>query len=185
MSHRLLPIVVPVAFALASLLGASPVAATTPAAAASKAAAGALKKTTAVRSGTKAKSPVARPLPPVLVHKSPTCGCCLSWVEHMRKAGFTVEVRNSDDLDPVKERLGVPDPQRSCHTAEVGGYFVEGHVPADDVKRLLAEKPAARGIAVPGMPIGSPGMEVPGRAPSPYVVELVGKDGKVLPYARH
>jgi hypothetical protein len=130
-------------------------------------------------------SPVARTLPSVLVHKSPTCGCCMAWVEHMRQAGFAVEVRNSDDLDPVKERLGVPDKQRSCHTAEVGGYFVEGHVPADDVKRLLAQKPAARGIAVPGMPLGSPGMEVPGRPAMPYVVELVGKDGKVTPYAKH
>ena len=183
MSQRFVPVVAPVAFALACAFGPGVAQAATPSAAAPKATASVPKKPAAGRS--KAMSPVARALPPVLVHRSPTCGCCMAWVEHMQKAGFTVEVRNSDDLDPVKERLGVPDKQRSCHTAEVGGYFVEGHVPADDVKRLLAQKPAARGIAVPGMPTGSPGMEMPGRPAMPYVVELVGKDGKVSPYARH
>ncbi len=183
MSQRLVPIIAPVALALACAIGPGTVHAAKPSAVAPKAATSVQKTPAAARS--RAMSPVARALPSVLVHKSPTCGCCMAWVDHMRKAGFTVEVRNSDDLDPVKERLGVPDKQRSCHTAEVGGYFVEGHVPADDVKRLLAQKPAARGIAVPGMPTGSPGMEMPGRPAMPYVVELVAKDGKVSPYTKH
>lgn len=183
MSQRSISLVVPLVFGLACAFAPVAAHAAKPAAGAPKAHASVQKTPAAGRS--KAMSPVARTLPSVLVHRSPTCGCCMAWVEHMRKAGFAVEVRNTDDLDPVKERLGVPDKQRSCHTAEVGGYFVEGHVPAADVKRLLAQKPAARGIAVPGMPLGSPGMEVPGRAASPYVVELVGKDGKVSPYANH
>jgi hypothetical protein len=103
----------------------------------------------------------------------------------MREAGFEVEVHNSDDLNPVKERLGVPYGHGSCHTAEVGGYFVEGHVPAKDVKRLLAEKPSAKGLALPGMPLGSPGMEVPSGEVQPYVVMLVDRTGAVQPYAKH
>jgi len=124
-------------------------------------------------------------LPMVIVHKSPSCGCCGSWVEHMRSAGFEVEVRDSDDLDPIKKSLGVPADKASCHTAQVGDYFVEGHVPADDVKRLLAEHPDARGLAVPGMPAGSPGMEVPAGSEQPYTVDLVAKDGSASIYANH
>ena len=123
--------------------------------------------------------------PIVLVHKTPTCGCCGAWVEHMRHAGFTVEVDERDDLEPIRKQLGVPYGKGSCHTAEVEGYFVEGHVPAEDVKRLLAERPDARGIALPGMPIGSPGMEIEGVPPQAYTVELVDKDGVSTPYARH
>ncbi len=92
----------------------------------------------------------------------------------MMAAGFPVEVITSSDVDQVKLRLGVPDDLASCHTAEVSGYVVEGHVPADAVKRLLAEKPQARGLAVPGMPMGSPGMEVAGKAPESYEVVLFG-----------
>lgn len=125
----------------------------------------------------------ANALPLVVVHKSPTCGCCGAWVTHMREAGFPVEVRDEDDLVPVKSRLGVPMAQASCHTAEVGGYFVEGHVPADDVKRLLAEHPEARGLAVPGMPQGAPGMELPDGSVQPYRVELVARDGSLSTYA--
>lgn len=124
-------------------------------------------------------------LPLVTVHKSEFCGCCGSWAEHMRKAGFQVEVRNQENLNPIKERVGVPFGKGSCHTAEVGGYFVEGHVPADDVKRLLAEKPKAKGLVVPGMPAGSPGMEVPGGQVTPYSVELVQADGSITVFARH
>lgn len=127
----------------------------------------------------------AQALPIAIVHKSPTCGCCGSWVEHLRHAGFQVEVRETDDLAPVKERLGVPYGKGSCHTAEIGGYVVEGHVPADDIKRLLREKPQARGLVLPGMPLGSPGMEVPDGTVQPYTVELVELDGDVLPYAAH
>lgn len=122
---------------------------------------------------------------PMVVHKSPYCGCCKLWVEHMRGAGFAVEVRESNNLHPIKERLGVPVGKGSCHTAQVGGYFIEGHVPAEDVKRLLAERPDARGLTVPGMPKGSPGMEVPDGSADPYTVELVGKDGSTTPFAQH
>jgi hypothetical protein len=130
------------------------------------------------------RSPVRR-LPLVVVHKSPTCGCCGKWVDHLRAAGFPVEVREVADLGPVKARVGVPPAKGSCHTAEVGGYFVEGHVPAEDVRRLLAEKPKARGLTVPAMPIGSPGMEVPSGEVQPYAVLLVRQDGSTVEYARH
>ncbi len=103
----------------------------------------------------------------------------------MRAAGFSVDVRNVDNLDPVKSRVGVPASKGSCHTAEVGGYFVEGHVPALDIKRLLAEKPDAKGLVVPGMPAGSPGMEMPDGSVQPYVVELVAHDGTTSAFARH
>jgi len=128
----------------------------------------------------------AEPAPStLLVHKSPYCGCCELWIEHMREAGFAVEARNVSDVHSIKERLGVPAAKASCHTAQIGGYFIEGHVPAADVKRLLAERPEARGLTVPGMPKGSPGMEVPGGAVDPYTVELVGKDGSTTPFATH
>lgn len=133
--------------------------------------------------------PVARSqnaaLPNVVVHKSPSCGCCGAWVEHMRDAGFPVEVRNADNLEPVKSRLGVPYGKGSCHTAEVDGYFVEGHVPASDIKRMLAERPDALGLTLPGMPIGSPGMEVPDGTVQPYTVELVERDGATRAFAQH
>ncbi|TXH66835.1 MAG: DUF411 domain-containing protein [Lysobacteraceae bacterium] len=121
----------------------------------------------------------------MVVHKSPTCGCCGAWVEHMRAAGFSVEVRDTDDLGPIKEALGVPYGKGSCHTAEVGGYVVEGHVPAEDVKRLLAEKPHAKGLALPGMPAGSPGMEMPDGRTEAYTVELIANDGGMTAFARH
>lgn len=124
-------------------------------------------------------------LPTVVVHKSPSCGCCGAWVEHLRTAGFTVEVRDQDNLEPVKSRLGVPYGKGSCHTAEVGGYFVEGHVPAGDIRRLLAQHPDARGLALPGMPIGSPGMESPDGHVQPYTVELVAHDGSTRDFTRH
>lgn len=140
---------------------------------------------------TPAARPPAKPggliaaLPVMVVHKTATCGCCKLWVKHMEQAGFKVETRDVADLGPVKERLSVPYGKGSCHTAEVGGYFVEGHVPASDVKRMLSEKPAARGLTVPGMPLGSPGMEVPDGRVQPYAVELVGRDGKTRVYSRH
>ncbi|MBA2238471.1 MAG: DUF411 domain-containing protein [Lysobacter sp.] len=124
-------------------------------------------------------------LPLVVVNKTASCGCCGVWVDHMREAGFEVQVNNVDNVNPIKERVGVPLGKGSCHTAEVGGYFIEGHVPAEDVKRLLAEKPDARGLAVPGMPLGSPGMEVPDGTVHPYTVELVGRDGQTSAFAEH
>jgi len=121
----------------------------------------------------------------MVVHKSPTCGCCSAWVDHMRAAGFQVEVRETDNLHPIKERVGVPLGKGSCHTAEIGGYFIEGHVPAEDVKRLLAQKPDAKGLVVPGMPAGSPGMELPDGRTEPYTVELVHRDGSTGAFATH
>lgn len=132
-----------------------------------------------------AKDAVPVPLPLLVVTKSPTCGCCHLWVEHMQKAGFRVEIHDVADINLIKERVGVPYGKGSCHTAEVGGYFVEGHVPAEDVKRLLAEKPDAKGLVVPGMPAGSPGMELPDGRVQPYVVELVARDGSTSPFAQH
>jgi hypothetical protein len=124
-------------------------------------------------------------LPIAVVHKSPSCGCCGLWIEHLQQSGFRVEVRNEDNLDPVKSRLGIPFGKGSCHTAEIGGYFVEGHVPANDIKRLLAEQPDAKGLVLPGMPMGSPGMEVPAGNVQPYTVELVQRDGTTVAYASH
>ena len=124
-------------------------------------------------------------LPKMIVTRSPTCGCCEVWIEHARHAGFAVEVRETEDLNAFKERLGVPYGKGACHTAEVAGYFVEGHVPLDDVKRLIAEKPRAKGLTVPGMPMGSPGMEMPDGRVQPYSVELVAPDGTTSVYARH
>lgn len=121
----------------------------------------------------------------LLVHRSPTCGCCLAWADQMQAAGFRVEVREVADLDAVKRRLGVPPGAASCHTAEVAGYFIEGHVPAADIERLLAERPEAAGLAVPGMPLGSPGMESPSGISQPYEVLLVAPDGSTTTFSRH
>jgi len=120
---------------------------------------------------------VAAGLPEVAVTKDPTCGCCEKWVAHMRAAGFAVTVTEGP-VNPVKARLGVPRELASCHTALVGGYVVEGHVPAGAIKRLLAEQPKATGLAVPGMPAGSPGMEVDGMEPATYDVVLFGPEGR-------
>lgn len=120
----------------------------------------------------------------MLVYRSPSCGCCGGWVDHLRAAGFTVTVEMMEDLTPIAARHGIPDQLRSCHTGETNGYFVEGHVPAADVERLLAERPDARGIAVPGMPIGSPGMEMGGRREA-FQTLLLGRDGRVSVWAQH
>jgi hypothetical protein len=119
--------------------------------------------------------------PQILVHKTATCGCCEAWVEHMQSAGFPVRVENADNLGPIKERVGVPYGMGSCHTAEVGGYFIEGHVPAADVQRLLSERPNAKGLVVAGMPVGSPGMEQGGHVDR-YQVLLVHEDGSTSVY---
>lgn len=121
----------------------------------------------------------------MVVYKSPTCGCCLAWADQMQAAGFDVEVRDVDDLGPIKRQFGVPASSASCHTAQVGDYFIEGHVPAEDIERLLAERPAAKGLAVPGMPLGSPGMEVPDGRTQPYDVLLIGADGSSQVFASH
>ena len=124
--------------------------------------------------------------PTVTVYKTPTCGCCTLWADHMTEEGFEVERVDVPSLDDVKARLGVPDQLASCHTALVGDYVVEGHVPAEDVRRLLAEQPSeAIGLAVPGMPIGSPGMEVAGRPADSYEVYMFTRDGRAAVFANH
>lgn len=124
----------------------------------------------------------AATLPSVAVWKDPACGCCGAWIVHMRAAGFTVAVHDTDRMDAVKQVRGVPDALWSCHTAVIGGYVLEGHVPADDVRRLLVEAPSARGLAVPGMPPSAPGMDQPG---TPYEVTLFGAPDGDRVYARH
>ncbi|MEG6507509.1 DUF411 domain-containing protein [Methyloligella sp. 2.7D] len=121
----------------------------------------------------------------VEVWKSPTCGCCGAWVKHLQASGFTVKANNTEPalLRQIKRQAGIGKDLASCHTGKIGGYIVEGHVPAADVKRLLAEKPDAIGLTVPGMPIGSPGMEGPD--PEPYDVLLIKRDGTTEVFAHH
>lgn len=118
------------------------------------------------------------------VAKSPTCGCCGAWVDRMRAAEFDVRVEEmaDDALYVLKERTGLHPDFWSCHTARIDGYVIEGHVPAEDIRRLIAEQPAALGLAVPGMPIGSPGMEMGGRV-DPYDTLLIGLDGTTSVFA--
>ena len=126
-----------------------------------------------------------QPSQAMVVYKNASCGCCRGWIQHLQSAGFQVRVENVSDLVPVKQRVGVPHELSSCHTAHVGGYFVEGHVPAEDVKRLLAERPRAKGLVTPGMPVGSPGMPgLPGQHVS-YDVLLVAFDGTTSVFAHH
>lgn len=108
------------------------------------------------------------------VHRDPSCGCCEAWIDHVRESGFRAEVIESASMTQVKARLGVPGALSSCHTAEIDGYVLEGHVPAAAIRRLLSLRPEGKGLAVPGMPIGSPGMEVEGREPEAYDVLLFG-----------
>ena len=117
----------------------------------------------------------------VIVYKNPSCGCCKKWVSHLEDNGFSVEVRNLRDVSSIKKELGVPRHMSSCHTAKVGGYVVEGHVPADVIVRLLEETPEIVGLAVPGMPMGSPGMEGPRK--DSYDVLTFGKGLKTDVYA--
>lgn len=124
------------------------------------------------------------PLPTVEVFKSPYCGCCGAWVDHMKAAGFPVKVTLVNDTTATRKRLGLPDRFGSCHTAVVSGYVVEGHVPAHEVKRMLTAKPVAIGLAVPSMPAGSPGMET-GSRKDPYSVFLVDKSGRETVFASY
>lgn len=111
----------------------------------------------------------------VVVHKSPTCNCCGRWATRMREAGFIVEEIKEADMKPIKEKLGVPEKMASCHTAELDGYVIEGHVPPQAIAKLLAERPKAVGLAAPGMPMGSPGMET--GEPEVYALYLFGAEG--------
>ena len=118
------------------------------------------------------------------VVKTASCGCCSKWVDHLRKHGHDVRVTNVEDVTPTARRLGVPDDLRSCHSASVGKYALEGHVPAADIARLLKQKPIAAGLAVPGMVAGSPGMEMAGRHP-PYQTILFMRNGRRKVFAQH
>lgn len=123
--------------------------------------------------------------PAMTVYKTPYCGCCVAWIEHAQAAGIPVEVVDVDDMGPAKQKLGVPYGKGSCHTAQIGGYLVEGHVPVGDIRRLLAERPDARGLVLPGMPAGSPGMEMPDGSAEAFTVELVAPDGTTTAWAHH
>ena len=117
------------------------------------------------------------------VYSDPSCGCCGTWVEYIRRQGYTVTVHQDQPMGQVKMRYGVPRNAMSCHTAVIEGYVVEGHVPVEDIRRLLAERPDAIGLAAPGMPMGSPGMEM--AAPERYDVVLIGRDGSTRLFASH
>lgn len=129
-----------------------------------------------------ALAPLAASAAEVTVYKSPYCGCCGGWVSHMRSNGHSVKTIDLEDLSTIKKMTGVGEELQSCHTAVVDGYVIEGHVPAQDVARLLTERPKAKGLAVPGMPVGSPGMEGPD--PQPYEVLLFQADGSTTVFAR-
>jgi hypothetical protein len=123
-------------------------------------------------------------LPTVTVYKSPSCNCCAEWVTHMREQGFPVEIQSRFNVKPVKRKVGVPSSLAACHTAVVNNYVVEGHVPAKDVKQLLRENPKVRGLSVPGMPVGSPGMERGNRV-EPYKVLTFTPAGDTTVFARY
>jgi len=123
----------------------------------------------------------AAPGPEIVVYKTPSCGCCTNWVEHMREHGFKVTAKDVDDTTPVRRQHGVADDLASCHTALVDGYVIEGHVPADLVRRLLEEKPQVAGLTIPGMPQSAPGMDIPGH---PYEVLAFTQDGHTSVYDR-
>lgn len=120
----------------------------------------------------------ARAVSTLQVTKDPNCGCCAAWIDHMKGAGFSVSVTESAQLNRLKAQLGIPNPLWSCHTGQIDGYVIEGHVPASAVTRLLGQRPDARGLAVPGMPVGSPGMEVAGTPDDEYEVILFGGFGQ-------
>ena len=129
----------------------------------------------------------AAALPDAAIHvvKSRSCGCCGQWVDHLNRHAFSVTTEDVDDVSPFKQEAGITPTLASCHTAFVDGYVIEGHVPAEDIRRLLTEKPDALGLTVPGMPIGSPGMEIEGRPADTYEVLLMHRDGSTSVFARH
>ena len=124
--------------------------------------------------------------PEIRVLKSPSCGCCTAWADHLSAAGFSVDLRDvpNEQLWTMKDRLGIGDETASCHTAMIEGYVIEGHVPAEDITRLINERPDALGLAVPGMPIGSPGMEM-GGSTEPFTTLLLLADGETRAFSRH
>jgi hypothetical protein len=121
--------------------------------------------------------------PTITVYKDPSCGCCKKWIEHLVKHGYRVDAKDTPNMTEIKRTLGVPDALTACHTAVVNGYLIEGHVPAADIDRLLEQKPRIAGLAVPGMPAGSPGME--GMGTQRYQVLTFDKSGKTKVFASH
>jgi hypothetical protein len=121
---------------------------------------------------------IAATKPQITVYKTASCGCCKDWIVHLEQSGFAVLAHDVPGTGPYRERYGVPRALASCHTAVIDGYAIEGHVPADDIKRLITEKPKARGLSVPGMPVGSPGMEVRGERRDAFDVVLFDDDGR-------
>ena len=129
--------------------------------------------------------PAAAAARPITVYRTATCGCCAKWVDHLKEHGFTPTVHIVENTSVTPPGKGLPDTLRSCHSATVDGYSVEGHVPGDVVLKLLKERPKVRGIAVPGMPAGSPGMEVPSGEVEAYDTLLIGNDGATTVYSEH
>ncbi len=123
--------------------------------------------------------------PTLIIYKDPSCGCCGQWIDYVRANGFAAEVHNDTAMDAVKTRLGVPASMRSCHTAQIGGYLVEGHVPVADMQRMLKERPKIMGLATPGMPMSAPGMLQPGARVMPYDVMAFQRIGSARVYAHH
>jgi len=121
--------------------------------------------------------------PSILVYKSPSCGCCKAWMDHLSQNGFKVTGKDMDDVQPMKDEVGLPAKLASCHTAIVDGYVIEGHVPAADIQRLLKERPKIVGLSAPGMPPSSPGMDQPGKAP--YDVIAFDAKGTTTVFAKH
>lgn len=121
----------------------------------------------------------------ITMYKNVGCQCCTRWANRLRAKGYSVAEKGVDDLDSIKTRFNVGAKYQGCHTALIGGYVIEGHVPVKDIERLLRERPDVKGLSVPGMPVGSPGMEVPGRIPDPYTVLLMKNDGSSEVYARY
>ncbi|NOK63526.1 MAG: DUF411 domain-containing protein [Chloroflexi bacterium AL-W] len=137
---------------------------------------------TPIKQQTTTKSQAAQAM---VVYKSPTCGCCGDWVRYAEEHGYTVTVKEMQDMTPVKAEHSIPPTMQSCHTTLIDGYVIEGHVPIEDVERLLTERPNVAGIAVPGMPVGSPGMEVAGTEPQPFDVMTFDTDGNTDVFSRH
>lgn len=121
----------------------------------------------------------------VAVYKTPTCACCDNWIAHLRQAGFVVQINVLPNLRSLRSSHGMPEALASCHSGLIDGYFVEGHVPAQDIRRLIAQRPDAVGLSVPAMPLGSPGMETPGNDREPFDTLLVLKSGQTRIFARH
>jgi hypothetical protein len=140
-----------------------------------------LALTTAAVRSSPSDTPTKKPV--ITVYKDPSCGCCKNWIAHLIKHGYRVDAKDSPDMTEIKRTLGVPTGLTACHTAMVNGYLIEGHVPAADIDRLLAQKPKIAGLAVPGMPAGSPGME--GASAQRYQVLTFDKSGKTTVFASH